>query len=73
MSDLLIRNVPEDVVSSLDARAKRMGLSRSEYLRRALWREARVEEGAVSVKDLEVFSDRFGDLGDTGVMRDAWS
>ncbi len=73
MSDLLIRDVPDDVVSSIDARAKRMGLSRTEYLRRALLREARVQDGAVDVKDLQAFGARFGDLGDADVMRDAWS
>ena len=30
MADLLIRDVPEDVVSALDARARQLGLSRSE-------------------------------------------
>jgi len=40
MSDLLIRDVPEDVVAAIDLEAKRVGLSRSEYLRRKLAQEA---------------------------------
>ncbi len=73
MPDLLIRDVPDDVVSSIDARAKRMGLSRTEYLRRALLRDARVQDDAVDVADLQAFGERFGDLGDVDVTRDAWS
>ncbi|MGI9016273.1 MAG: type II toxin-antitoxin system VapB family antitoxin [Euzebya sp.] len=73
MSDLLIRDVPEDVVSTIDARAKRMGISRSEYLRRALLREARVLDGPVAVEDFIQFGHRFSDLGDPAVMGAAWS
>ena len=32
MTDLLIRDVPEEVVAAVDARASRLGLSRSEYV-----------------------------------------
>ena len=34
--NLLVRDIPEKVVSALDAEAERLGLSRSEYLRRVL-------------------------------------
>jgi len=36
MVDVLVRDVPDDVVRALDARAGRLRLSRSEYLRRRL-------------------------------------
>ncbi len=36
MSDVLIRDVPEEVVSAIDARSAELGLSRNEYLRRRL-------------------------------------
>ena len=36
MSDVLIRDVPEDVVAAIDARAAALRLSRNEYLRRRL-------------------------------------
>jgi plasmid stability protein len=39
MADILIRDIPEEVIAAIDARAKRVGLSRTEYLRRALERE----------------------------------
>ncbi|WP_370326915.1 ribbon-helix-helix protein, CopG family [Euzebya sp.] len=73
MSDVLIRDVPDEVVSAIDARAKRMGISRTEYLRRALIRDARVTVGAVSVDDLRAFSERHRDLDDPDIMRSAWS
>ena len=34
VTDVLIRDVPDDVIAALDARAGRLGLSRSEYVRR---------------------------------------
>jgi plasmid stability protein len=73
MADILIRDVPDDVVAALDANARRAGLSRSEYLRRALAREGNESPGSVSVDDLAAFGERFSDLGDAEVMRQAWS
>jgi hypothetical protein len=72
MTDLLIRDVPDDVLSAIDQRAKRLGLSRSEYLRRALAREATTPRGNLSVDDLRRFSQRFADLADPEIMRKAW-
>jgi hypothetical protein len=45
VSDLLIRDVPDDVVAVIDARASRLGLSRTEYLRRRLAQDAILEQG----------------------------
>jgi len=73
MTDILIRDVPDDVVAALDAKARRAGLSRTEYLRRALARERDESPGAVSVDDLAAFSETFADLDDPEVMRQAWS
>ena len=72
MTDVLIRDVPDDVIAALDARAGRMGLSRSEYLRRRLAQDAAVSGSPVSVQDLARFSDAFGDLADPDVMSQAW-
>jgi hypothetical protein len=71
MADLLIRDVPDDVVAAIDADAGRLGLSRTEYLRRALVRVA-IPAAVVTVDDLAIFADTFGDLADDAVMRDAW-
>jgi D-serine deaminase-like pyridoxal phosphate-dependent protein len=72
MSDLLIRDVPEEVLASIDARASRLGLSRTEYLRRRLAQEAR-DEPEISVQALRAFGETYGDLGDESVMAGAWS
>lgn len=71
MSDVLIRDVTDHVITAVDARARRLGLSRSEYLRRVLGREQRAE-GPVSVGDLAEFSERFADLAVDDVMAKAW-
>jgi ribosome maturation factor RimP len=72
MADVLIRNVPEDVLEAIDADARRQGLSRSEYLRRSLERTAHASGGAVTVDDLTRFSEAFSDLADPEVMKRAW-
>lgn len=72
MADLLIRDVPDEVVAAFDANAKRLGLSRSEYLRRRLAGEGAELGEAVTVEDLAAFADTFADLGDPEVMAQAW-
>jgi len=72
MTDLLIRDVPDDVLAAIDAKAQRLGVSRSEYLRRALARERAVTDAEVTVADLARFGDTFADLADEDVMRQAW-
>ncbi len=72
MVDVLIRDVPEDVVAVIDADASRLGLSRNEYLRRKLTLEIAAAGDAVTVEDLSRFADTFADLGDPEVMRQAW-
>ncbi|MGQ0743311.1 MAG: type II toxin-antitoxin system VapB family antitoxin [Acidimicrobiales bacterium] len=72
MADILIRDVPDGVIVAIDAKARRAGLSRTEYLRRALSRE-RVQDGTeVTVDDLGRFARTFADLDDPEVMGRAW-
>jgi hypothetical protein len=73
MSDVLIRDVPEDVLAVIDHRASDLGLSRSEYLRRQLSQQAARSETVVTAADLERFSHAARDLGDPDVMDQAWS
>jgi hypothetical protein len=40
MTDVLIRDIPDEVIAGLDAHAGRLGLSRSEYVRRRLAQDA---------------------------------
>jgi hypothetical protein len=72
MTDLLIRDVPDDVLAAIDAKAQRLGLSRSEYLRRALARERATTDVDVTVDDLSRFAHTFADLANDEVMRQAW-
>ena len=72
MTDMLIRDVPDDVIAALDARAARLGLSRSEYVRRRLAQDAAAASAAVSTQDLARFAEVFRDLADPDVMSQAW-
>jgi plasmid stability protein len=73
MTDVLVRDVPDDVVASLDARASRLGLSRSEFLRRRLAQEAVTGPQPVTVEHLAAFAEMFADLADGAVMKGAWA
>jgi len=73
MTDILIRNVPDEVLAAIDAKAKRVGLSRTEYLRRALERERVVNAGPVGLDQLSRVAALVEDLDDPAVMSGAWS
>jgi hypothetical protein len=72
VTDMLIRDLPDDVVAAVDARANRLGLSRSEYVRRRLAQDAASAGAVVSTQDFDRFSELFGDLDDPDVMSQAW-
>ncbi len=72
MTDVLVRGVPDHVVAAVDARAARLGLSRSEYLRRRLAQEVSTTTEGVTVGDLNDFAATFADLTDDEVMKGAW-
>lgn len=72
MTDVLVRDVPEHVVAALEARAAKLGLSRTEFLRRRLAQEA-LPSIPVTVEHLTAFANTFCDLDDPEVMRDAWT
>ena len=69
MADILIRDVPDEVVATLDANARRAGLTRAEYLRRVL---ADQQGRAVTRQDLNRFAKLTIDLGDPEVTAAAW-
>ena len=72
MTDMLIRDVPDDVIAALEAHARRLGLSRSEYVRRRLAQDAASSGSPVSTEDLTRFAGAFSDLADPDVMARAW-
>lgn len=73
MTDVLIRNVSEEALSRIDARAAALGLSRTEYLRRQVEQEARREARDVNTADFDRFRRLGSDLGNPDVMSQAWS
>lgn len=72
MTDVLIRDVPEGVISALDRRASRLGISRAELIRRQVILTAFDSEEEVGVDSLRAFASTFADLEDESVMDSAW-
>ena len=72
VTDILIRDVPDEVLVAIDGKAKRLGMSRTAYLRRTLERERFESSGPVTVAALQRFASLTTDLDDLGVMSDAW-
>ena len=68
MTDVLVRDVPEAVIAALDAQAARMGVSRSELLRRNLARDAARGSESVTAEHLVAFGLTFADLADDRAM-----
>lgn len=74
MSDVLIRDVPDDELARIDAEAARQGLSRSAFLRREMRRIARHRTVApATLDDLRRTREATTDLDDEQVMDQAWS
>lgn len=74
MTDVLIRDIPEEDLRHIDSEAARLGLSRSEYLRREMRRIARHRAvRPATVEDYERSRNAMADLGNEDVMRQAWS
>jgi hypothetical protein len=72
MADPLIREIPDHVVTALDAHAMRPGISRSDYVLRRLAADTVLPGAPVEVADLNRFSELFADLADPEVMEQAW-
>jgi len=73
VADVLIRDLPDHVVAAIDAKARRLGLSRNEYLRRQLAGEVLSERRTVTAEDLRRSAQVFADIDDPDVMSGAWS
>jgi Ribbon-helix-helix protein, copG family. len=71
--DLLIRSVDEDTLRRIDADAERLGLSRTEYLRREIVRLGQRGTRPTTREDLTRAMKVFADLSDDAVMSRAWS
>jgi hypothetical protein len=73
VNNILLRDVPDDVLAIIDSRAKRLGISRAEYLRRTLERERGVGGGRVTAEHLQRAAELSQDLDDQDVMSGAWA
>ena len=73
MTDVLIRDVPEDDLKRIDEKAARLGLSRNEYLRRQIVQYAALEPITVTRADFERLSDLGRYLLYEEVILGAWS
>lgn len=73
VADILIRNLPAEVMAAIDAQAARSGLSRAAYLRAMLEREHARSDEAVTVEGLARLAELAADLDDPEVMSGAWS
>jgi hypothetical protein len=73
MPDILIRDIPDEDLVALDAKAAAIGLSRNEFLRRQLHKEAKLGTDRVTVADFKRFAEVFADLADETVMSGAWN
>lgn len=73
MPDMLVRNVPNETVRQIEKNASRMGLSREEYLRRALARISGTDSSPVTREDLTRATALFADVENPAVMEQAWS
>ena len=71
-ADIVIHDVPEDLIAALSARAQRLGLSLDEYARRRLAQDVANLRSPVGVADLTRFAVAFADLGNRDVMSQAW-
>jgi hypothetical protein len=65
----VIRNVPDDVVAAIGAKAQRAGLSRTEYLRRTLSCERAEDAAGATVDDLAPFAE----TSPTWMTRRSWA
>lgn len=55
LSDVLIRDIPDDVLAGIDAHAETLGVSRVEYVRRRLAQATRTARVPVCREDLQRF------------------
>lgn len=73
MTDILIRGLSDEILQAIDAQARSLGLSRSEYLRRTLEREHTHAGAPITVDGLSRMAALADDLNDPEVMDGAWS
>jgi len=72
VTDILIRNIPDNTLNRINAMARKQKLSRSEYLRRYLDHIAGLETTTASLADLSRAADAAQDLLNAELMEKSW-
>lgn len=72
MTDIVIRDLPDDVIVGLDRKAKERGLSLEEFIRLRLVESVSRSRERVTVESLRYMSERFAELADSEVTAAAW-
>lgn len=72
MANVLIRDVDDAVIAQIDAEALRLGLSRNEYLRRALHNLGHEPARPETREYFEWIAETFAELRDKNVRLQAW-
>ena len=73
MADILVRGLSEETVQAIDTRARELGLSRNEFLRRNFTESYLApSKKALTREDVERASRASADLLDDSVMAQAW-
>ncbi|WP_454293942.1 type II toxin-antitoxin system VapB family antitoxin [Salana multivorans] len=72
MANVLIRNIDDAVIAQIDADALRLGLSRNEYLRRALESLGHEHARRETREYFEWIAETFAELRDKNVRLQAW-
>jgi hypothetical protein len=72
MPDILIRDLPSEVLAALDTKASTLGLSRVEFVRRALVQEAGIGSESCTEAHLSNLLALLPDLDNEEVMGNAW-
>jgi len=72
MRDLLVRDIPDEVLRNLDERARQLGVSRQELLRRRLVADFAAPAEPTTQADLQRSAAALADLLDDEVIERAW-
>ena len=72
MTDILVRDLPDDVIAGLDRRAEQLGLSRAEFIRRQLSTASAGGCDVVTIESLKHVAEICEDLADGEEIAGAW-
>ena len=72
MVDVLIHDIPDDVIDRIDSAAQVAGQTRTEYLRHQIGGIAAGGDAPVTLAGIDRFASHFTDRRDEDVLRDAW-